>query len=125
MCFLWVFFIFVRQEGGSFYGVLFFCLSASFLVLVGGAAVVGTLPLLVRFPRLALMGILTPVWVVVLWTIAERAHVYLCVFWLRFDLDAGYALEDMRAATSGGTQAALANVAHLAAATARRLDDSA
>lgn len=41
------------------------------------------------------------------------------------DLDAGYALEDMRAATSGGTQAALANVAHLAAATARRLDDSA
>ena len=56
-------------------------------VLVGGAAV-GTLPLLVRFPHLALMGILTPVWVVVLWTIAERTHVYLCVFWLRFVLDA-------------------------------------
>ena len=91
MCFLWVFFIFVRQEGGSFYGVLFFCLSASFLVLVGGAGGGAALPLLVRFPRLALMGILTPVWVVVLWTIAERTHVYLCVFWLRFDLDAGYA----------------------------------
>ena len=90
MCFLWVFFIFVRQEGGSFYEVLFFCLGASFLVLVGGAAAVDTLPLLVRFPHLALMGILTPVWVVVLWTIAERTHVYLCVFWLRFVLDAGY-----------------------------------
>ena len=67
------FFIFVREEGGSFYGVLFFCLGASFLVLVGGAAV-GTLPLLFRFPHLALMGILTPVWVVVLWTIADRTH---------------------------------------------------
>lgn len=31
------------------------------------------------------------------------------------DLDAGYALEDMTAATSGGTQQALANVARLAA----------
>ena len=71
-------------------GFLFFCLCASFLVIVGGA-VVADLPLLVRFPLLALMGILTPVWVVVLWTIAERTHVYLCVFWLRFVLDAGYA----------------------------------
>ena len=54
-------------------GFLFFCLCTSFLVLVGGA-VVADLPLLVRFPLLALMGILTPVWVVVLWTIAERTH---------------------------------------------------
>ena len=54
-------------------GFLFFWLSASLFVLVGGAAV-GTLPLLVRFPHLALMGKLTPVWVVVLWTIAERTH---------------------------------------------------
>ena len=68
-------------------GFLFFWLSASLFVLVGGAAV-GTLPLLVRFPHLALMRILTPVWVVVLWTIAERTHDSLCVFWLRFALDA-------------------------------------
>ncbi len=68
------FFIFVREEGGSFYGVLFFCLGASFLVLVGGAAVVANLPLLVRFPHLALMGKLTPVWVVILWSVAERTH---------------------------------------------------
>ena len=31
------------------------------------------------------------------------------------DLDAGYALEDMTAATAGGTQSALANTARLAA----------
>ena len=67
-------------------GFLFFCLCASFLVLVGGAVVVA-LPLMVCFPRLALMGKLTPVWVVVLWTVAERTHDYLRVFWLRFDLD--------------------------------------
>ena len=66
-------------------GFLFFWLSASLFVLVGGAAV-GALPLLVCFPHLALMGKLTPVWVVVLWTIAERTHDSLCVFWLRFDL---------------------------------------
>ena len=67
-------------------------MGASFFVLVGGAGV-GALPLLVCFPHLALMGKLTPVWVVVLWTIAERTHVYLCVFWLRFALDACRALD--------------------------------
>ena len=37
------------------------------------------------------------------------------------DLDAGYALDDMREATSGGTQNALANVAKMAARTAATL----
>jgi hypothetical protein len=37
------------------------------------------------------------------------------------DLDAGYALEDMKAATAGGTQRALANTARLASASAALL----
>lgn len=36
------------------------------------------------------------------------------------DLDAGYALEDMRAATSGGTSSALHNIASMARRTAAR-----
>ena len=52
---------------------LFFRLGASFFVLVGGAAV-GALLLMVCFPCLALMGKLTPVWVVILWSVAERTH---------------------------------------------------
>ena len=59
------------RGGWEFY--LFFRFGASFFVLVGGAAV-GGLPLLVRFPHLALMGKLTPVWVVILWSVAERTH---------------------------------------------------
>jgi len=71
---------------GVFMEFLFFCLGASFFLVFGGAVVVALL-LMVCFPRFALMGKLTPVWVVVLWTIAERTHDSLCLFWLRFDLD--------------------------------------
>ena len=68
---------------------LFFWLSASLFVLVGGAAV-GALLLMVCFPCLALMGKLTPVWVVILWSVAERTH-GICVCFAR-DLLAGLAV---------------------------------
>ena len=47
--------------------------------------------------------------------VADKATLIVAAERLRgADLDAGYALDDMRAATSGGTSAALANIAALA-----------